>query len=78
MKAETSNLGERVIEGEADLDRRFKDRTVTPETLTAATARVATAHGELRLAHLRYHLAMRDTLTPEQVSRYEKHRGYVR
>jgi hypothetical protein len=78
MKVETIGLGERVIQAEAALDRLFADRTVTPGSLYAATARVATAQGELRAAHLRYHLAMRDALTPEQVRRYNQKRGYVR
>src|ERR1700754_4442005 len=38
MKAEAMPLGIRLIDQEADLDRQFAGRTVTPESLKAATA----------------------------------------
>jgi hypothetical protein len=66
MKAEAVPLGERLIEQEADLDRLFASRTVQPASLGAATAAIGDTQGQLRAAHLRYHLAMMDVLTPEQ------------
>ena len=33
--------------------------------------------GELRFTHLKYHLAMRRLLTPEQVTAYDTERGYA-
>ncbi|MFY9686401.1 MAG: hypothetical protein WAJ88_11440, partial [Pseudolabrys sp.] len=45
-------------------------------SLTAATATIGATQGELRAAHLKYHLAMMDVLTPEQVARYGELRGY--
>src|SRR5881227_2554415 len=38
MKAEAVPLGSKLIEQEADLDKQFATRTVTPESLKAATA----------------------------------------
>jgi hypothetical protein len=35
------------------------------------------AEGALRAAHLRYHLAMMDVLTVEQVAAYNHLRGYA-
>jgi Spy/CpxP family protein refolding chaperone len=76
MKAETVPLGERLIEQETDLDRQFATRSVTPASLQVTTAAIGTTQGALRLAHLRYHLAMLDVLTPEQVRHYGELRGY--
>jgi hypothetical protein len=78
MTVETSRFGERVIAAEAALERLFADQAVTPGTLHEATSRAAALHGELRAAHLRYHLAMRAILTPEQVRRYNHKRGYTK
>src|SRR6187399_1913571 len=38
MKAEAVPLGAKLIEQEADLDRQFASRTVTPDSLKASTA----------------------------------------
>ncbi len=76
MKAETIAIGERVIAEEAALDRLFAERRATPTNLAEATARIAATQGDLRAAHLRYHVAMRDLLSPDQVDRYNQRRGY--
>jgi Spy/CpxP family protein refolding chaperone len=78
MKAEAIPLGEQIISEETALDRLFADQTITPAMLTAVTARIATAQGELRAAHLRYHFTMRDTLIPDQIAFYDEKRGYRR
>jgi Spy/CpxP family protein refolding chaperone len=77
MQHETSALGERLIEAERALDRLFAEGRATPQSLSAATADAARLEGELRAAHLRYHLAMVDVLTPDQVHLYNRLRGYV-
>lgn len=76
MTAEAVPLGHRLIAAETDLDRQFSGRTVTRASLTAATATIGATQGELRAAHLKYHLAMMDVLTPEQIARYGELRGY--
>jgi Spy/CpxP family protein refolding chaperone len=76
MKAEAIPLGQQLISAETDLDRQFSGRTITRASLTAATAVIGATQGELRATHLKYHLAMMDALTPEQVRRYDELRGY--
>ncbi|MBM1174306.1 periplasmic heavy metal sensor [Microvirga arabica] len=78
MKAEAILIGERLIAQEADLDRQFAGRSVTPASLTAATAAIGTTQAALRAAHLRYHLATMEILTQEQVGHYKVLRGYSR
>jgi Spy/CpxP family protein refolding chaperone len=61
---------------ERELDRLFRERRVAPESLAAATSKAAAAQGRLCESHLRYHLAMMEVLTPEQVAQYNRLRGY--
>ena len=76
MKTETVPMGERIIVDETALDRLFAERRVTREALEAVAARLAAAQGDLRAAHLRYHLAMTEQLSAEQIARYVELRGY--
>lgn len=76
MKAEAVPLGERLIRQEAVLDRLFATGVARADTLEAATGAIAVTEAALRTAHLRYHLAMRDVLTPPQLRRYAELRGY--
>jgi Spy/CpxP family protein refolding chaperone len=76
MKREAVPLGELLIAAETALDRQFADRTITASSLGEATRDIASLQGELRLAHLKYHLATLELLTPEQATRYSTLRGY--
>jgi hypothetical protein len=76
MKREAVPLGERLITAETALDRQFADKTVTASSLGEATRDIASVQGELRLAHLKYHLATLELLTPDQAARYDTLRGY--
>jgi Spy/CpxP family protein refolding chaperone len=76
MTAEAVPLGQQLIAAETDLDRQFSGRTITPTSLTAATAAIGATQGQLRATHLKYHLAMMDVLTPAQIARYGELRGY--
>jgi Spy/CpxP family protein refolding chaperone len=77
MRAEAIPLGEDVIRGEATLEELFAGARVTPERLTHATSEIGARQARLRAAHLRYHLAMMDVLSPAQVERYRELRGYA-
>jgi hypothetical protein len=76
MKAEAVRLGSKLIEQEADLDKQFASRTITPESLKALTASVAVTQGQLRETHLKYHLSTGAVLSPHQMHRYAELRGY--
>jgi hypothetical protein len=77
MRAEAIPLGERLIAQETDLDRLFAEKRITPANLGAATEAIGATQAALRAAHLRYHLATLDVLTPPQVHRYRELRGYA-
>ena len=76
MKAEAMPLGAKLIEQEAELERQFAARTVTPESLRASTAAVAATQGVLRETHLKYHLSTGSILTQAQMTKYAELRGY--
>jgi hypothetical protein len=76
MKAEAIPLGSKLIEQEAQLDRKFAARLMTPEDLKSETSAIAITQGELRETHLKYHLQMVAVLTPAQMRRYGELRGY--
>jgi hypothetical protein len=76
MKREAVPLGERLIVAETALDRQFAERTITAASLGEATRIIAALQGELRLAHLKYHLETLALLTPEQTAQYSTLRGY--
>ena len=77
MKIETTPIGNILIEKEADLDRQFASRTITDESLGSATAAIAKTQGELRQAHLKYHLRTAAVLDQAQLARYAELRGYT-
>jgi Spy/CpxP family protein refolding chaperone len=76
MKAEAIPLGERLIAQEAELDKAFAGKTITPASLAASTEAIGATHAALRQAHLKHHLLTVEVLTPVQVQRYGELRGY--
>ena len=78
MKAEAVPLGEKLIAQEADLDRAFAGKTITPASLAALTDAIGSTQAALRAAHLKYHLSTVEVLTPAQIERYAELRGYAR
>jgi len=76
MKAEAIATGERLIDAETELDRAFKDRSITAERLAELSAVIGSHQGALRAVHLKYHLTTAGLLTADQSSRYAELRGY--
>ncbi len=76
MKQEALPLGTRLIDQEAELDRQFANRAVTPDSLKSLIAATAATQGALREAHLKYHLPTVVILSPGQMQRYTELRGY--
>ena len=76
MKAEAVPIGEKLIAQEVELDRQFADKTMTPAGLEASTDAIGSTDAALRRAHLKYHLATLELLTPAQAQRYGELRGY--
>ena len=76
MRAEAVPLGEAVVARETELEQMFASSAADEDALRAVVAEAARLRGELRFTHLKYHLAMRRLLRPEQVAAYDAARGY--
>ena len=77
MEAEAKQLGRQLVEREAALDRAFAGGAPTADEVAQLAGEAAATEGRLRAAHLRAHLATEAVLTPEQVERYDRLRGYA-
>ncbi len=76
MESKAISLGHPLVEEERKLDRMFAEKTVTAESLNQSLKRISELHGQVRQAHLEVHLAQAEILTPTQLSKYMKLRGY--
>jgi hypothetical protein len=70
-------LGEKIIEAESMLGRRFEHGHIDAEALAEMTSEVAALYGKLRYTHLAAHLATKELLTEEQIETYDRLRGYT-
>ena len=75
-KAQARKLGERVVALERELDALFARGKPTPAEVERLSVAIGEAQGRLRADHLATHLETTSMLTPEQVERYVRARGY--
>lgn len=76
MRASAIEKGERLIELEAELERRFQEGAVTSEKLRELLERIGSALAALRYVHLSAHLEMINIMSTEQIAAYNRLRGY--
>ncbi len=69
-------LGARIVREEEKLDRLFAEGSVSAQNLDAALKQIGGLQSQLRSAHLEAHIKTRAVLTPEQIVKYDKLRGY--
>jgi Spy/CpxP family protein refolding chaperone len=77
MSERAKALGREIVDAEKTLDAAFAAGDVTEVSLAESVERIAGLQAELRIAHLRAHLAMREILTAHQVHEYDRLRGYA-
>ena len=70
MKAEAMQASQALVADEAALDKLFIDRRADLASITSASRKAALSEAAVQVIHLKYHLAMRDLLTPEQIAAY--------
>ena len=76
MYAQTVGLGGRLVVAERDLDGLFAAASIDEASLARSVREIARLQGEIRLEHLKAHLAVRSLLTPAQIAKYDTLRGY--
>ena len=76
MKTEALALGEQLIQLEVELNSGFANRTIDQALLEKIVREIENVRAELRLVHLSTHLQTPSILTDEQITLYNKLRGY--
>ncbi len=76
MREEAVPLGLQLIESERALNRAFAEGSMTEEELLVLLSSCAETRRDLRFVHLATHLRARPLLTDEQVTLYNRLRGY--
>ncbi len=69
-------LGKKLMAAEASLDHNFEDESVNPKTLETALLEIGKIRARLRFVHLEAHLRQKQLLNAEQISKYDRVRGY--
>ena len=76
MQGEAVALGRDIVAREAELDALFAGKRADESRLREIAREIARLRGELRIAHLKWHLKTLPILNPEQIARYDELRGY--
>jgi Spy/CpxP family protein refolding chaperone len=76
MRDTAAPLGKEVLAKESELDEAFASGRIDDAALRRILTDIGRLQGELRYTHLKYHLAMRGLLSPEQIAAYDRLRGY--
>lgn len=76
MREDAVHLGRRLVGLERELDDSFGSGAITPGGIAELTAAISHVEGRLRAVHLVAHVATRSVLTEEQISMYDRLRGY--
>jgi Spy/CpxP family protein refolding chaperone len=76
MQKTAMPLGNEVLAKETELDQAFASGRIDDANLHRILADMGRLQGELRYTHLKYHLAMRGLLSPDQIAAYDRLRGH--
>lgn len=76
MKDEATRLGKQIVDHEKELDNLFDQKKIDNTLLRERTETIGRIQGNLREVHLQAHLEMMKILSPEQVDKYNRLRGY--
>ena len=76
MREAATKFGSEFIQGESELDRAFRDGSITEATLKTQLERISRVRAKLRGVHLLAHLKVRPILSEAQVATYNRLRGY--
>lgn len=76
MRLEATQIGERFVAKEAELETRFRVGGIAEPELTVRVSEIEAIRAKLRTAHLVAHIEMAHILSATQIERYEALRGY--
>jgi Spy/CpxP family protein refolding chaperone len=76
MQTAAKQIGSIIIAKEKELDSIFKTNNTDEKIIRDRITEIALLNGKLRFVHLNAHLKQKEILTDEQISTYNKLRGY--
>ncbi|WP_425628605.1 Spy/CpxP family protein refolding chaperone [Vibrio neptunius] len=76
MKNNAKVLGSDLITAEKELEIAFVSGEISESKVTSSIQNIALIEGKLRAVHVNAHLVQKAILTPNQVHKYNKLRGY--
>jgi len=76
MREQAIPLGKQLVQLEQELNDAFSERHITDISLREKLQKIAAVRKELRYVHLVTHLKTPTILSPQQVERYNRLRGY--
>lgn len=76
MNAEAVVLGKQLVEQEKALNTAFQDRKIDNESLDKLVQNIGSIRSKLRFVHLAAHLETPKILSEEQITLYNRLRGY--
>jgi Spy/CpxP family protein refolding chaperone len=77
MQAEAKQIGQEIVQREAQFSAAFAGGAISEAGLKAQTKQLALLYGQLRAAHLQAHFQITPLLSPEQIAAYNTLRGYT-
>ncbi len=77
MQREAIAIGQSIVQRERELDSAFRSGSIDNTKLATLTSELGSLQGRLRDVHLKAHLVVRDLLSTEQITHYQRVRGYV-
>lgn len=76
MNLQAIDLGKQFIEKEIELEQAFASGSIDGEKLNLALSTIAEIESKIRYTHLKAHLDQKGMLTQQQITLYDKLRGY--
>lgn len=76
MKKEAVDIGKTYIAKERRLNMLFESGEVTSSTVDSLLIDIGKIKGGLRAVHVKTHIKMKEILTPDQIRKYDRLRGY--
>lgn len=77
MLLQAIELGEDILQAEAELELAFREETITTDYLVIQLEFIEGLRTDLRYVHLSTHLSTITILTPHQIQQYNVIRGYA-
>ncbi len=77
MLPQAIDLGEQILQAEAELELAFREQTITTDYLATQLELIEGLRADLRYTHLSTHLSTITILTPHQIQQYNVLRGYA-